>query len=343
MTFRQPPAALLCALWLLAIPACSDRSGSAAFHNPQVLVGDLEPPLALRPVSLKFAVIGDSGRWSRVQRQTAAQLAAEREHFPFDLVLMLGDNNYGDGSPESYAVTFEEPFKPLLDAGVMFYAARGNHDAGAQWNYPLFNMGGQRYYSFQRKTGVLPPLAGDRVQFIAIDSVNLDNQQMSWLERQLAASDAEWKIVFFHHPIYSSGRYAIQSAIRRQTLEQALVEHQVDAVFAGHEHFYERMMPQRGVMHFVVGASGSVRAGDLRPSSYQAKGYDRDLSFMLIEIAGDAMYFRALNRLGETVDRGKIVRMKSSLSRGTPAARRSAARDPGIPLSTAARLRNHQP
>lgn len=341
MTFRQAPAALLCALWLLAIPACSDRSGGAAPTNPQVLVGDLEPPLALRPSSLKFAVIGDSGRWSQAQRQTAAQLAAERDRFPFDLVLMLGDNNYGDGSPESYTVRFEEPFRPLLDAGVTFYAARGNHDVGEQWNYPLFNMGGQRYYTFERKTGVLPPLVGDRVQFVAVDSVKLDNQQMSWLDRQLSASDAEWKIVFFHHPIYSSGRYAIHSAARRQTLERVLVEHEVDAVFAGHEHFYERIAPQRGVMHFVVGASGSVRVGDLQPSSYQAKGYDRDLSFMLVEIAGDAMYFRALNRLGETVDRGKIVTTKLSSVRGRPAPRRSAARDPGIPPSIPARLRNH--
>ena len=98
----------------------------------------------LRTASLKFAVIGDSGQWSTAQRETAAQLAAQRANIPFELVLMLGDNNYGDGSPESYRVRFEQPYKPLLDAGVKFYAARGNHDAGAQWEYPLFNMGGER-------------------------------------------------------------------------------------------------------------------------------------------------------------------------------------------------------
>ena len=247
-----------------------------------------------------------------MQRETAAQLAAQRANVPFDLVLMLGDNNYGDGSPESYRVRFEQPYRALLDAGVRFYAARGNHDAGAQWEYPLFNMGGERYYTFQRKTGLLPPLAGDRVQFFALDSVNLDDDQLSWFDRQLSESKAEWKIVFFHHPIYSSGRYAGSSAARRSTLEHALIEHQVDAVFAGHEHLYERMAPQSGVMYFVVGASGAVRVGDLRPSSYKAAGYDRDLSFMVVEILGDTMYFRAVNRVGETVDPGKIVKVKSS-------------------------------
>jgi 3',5'-cyclic AMP phosphodiesterase CpdA len=309
MNFLHPRTALVCAL---VAAACAGSTPRSIRQGPEVIAGDHEPPLALRPASLKFAVIGDSGQWSNVQRETAAQLAAQRAKLPFELVLMLGDNNYGDGSPASYRVRFEEPYKPLLDAGVTFYAARGNHDAGTQWDYPLFNMGGQRYYTFQRKAGLLPPLAGDRVQFFALDSVHLDDDQLSWFDRQLSESKAEWKIVFFHHPIYSSGRYALSSAARRSTLEHALIEHEVDVVFAGHEHVYERMAPQSGVMYFVVGASGAVRTGDLRPSSYQTKGYDGDLSFMLVEIAGDAIYFRALNRVGETVDRGKIVKTRAS-------------------------------
>jgi len=291
--------------------ACGGPTARPA-SSLQVVAGDHEPPLALKPASLKFAVIGDSGQWSEAQRATAAQLAAQHEKLPFELVLMLGDNNYGDGSPQSYRQRFEEPYKPLLDAGVTFYAARGNHDVGAQWDYPLFNMGGERYYTFQRKSGMLPPVAGDRVQFFALDSVNLDDEQLSWFDRQLSESKADWKIVFFHHPIYSSGRYALSSAARRSTLEHVLIEHQVDVVFAGHEHLYERMVPQTGVMYFVVGASGAVRTGDLRPSPYQAKGYDGDLSFMVVEIAGDSLYFRTVTRTGETIDSGKIVKGKSS-------------------------------
>jgi 3',5'-cyclic AMP phosphodiesterase CpdA len=298
---------LLCAAWL---PACTgpDR----ASPRPEVVVGSDKPPFLLKPGSLKFAVIGDSGRWSAEQRETAAQLATQHEKFPFDFVLMLGDNNYGDGSPESYQIRFEEPFKPLLAANVKFYAALGNHDIGPQWYYPLFNMGGQRYYTFERGSGVLPPLVGDRVRFFAADTVNLDADQVVWLDRQLSESKADWKIVFMHHPLYSSGRYAFSSSLLRSTLEQSLIEHAVDVVFAGHEHLYERVIPQSGVMHFVNGAAGSVRAGDLQPSAYQAKGYDRDLTFMLVEIAGDTMYFQAINRVGETVDSGKVIKRKLS-------------------------------
>jgi hypothetical protein len=309
-----PPSfiALACAFWLFNAPGCAHPAGSTPSHTLQVVIGDDSPPLALKPLSLKFAVIGDSGQWSRAQRETAAQLVAQRAKLSFDLVLMLGDNNYGDGSPASYKVRFEEPYQPLLDAGVKFYAALGNHDVGPQWEYQPFHMSGHRYYTFERNAGLMPPLAGERVQFFALDSVNLDDAQLSWFDRKLSESKAEWKIAFFHHPIYSSGRYAFSSAARRLTLEHVLVEHQVDVVFSGHEHVYERMAPQNGVVYFVAGASGAVRVGDLRPSPYQAFGYDRDLSFMLIEIAGDALYFRAVNRLGETIDRGKIVRTRLS-------------------------------
>jgi hypothetical protein len=304
---------LACALWLSTTTACSGApEGDTAPRRPRVIVGEDGPPIALKPFSLKFAVIGDSGQWSTLQRQTAAQLSAQRARFPFDFVLMLGDNNYGDGSPDSYRVRFEEPYAALLEAGVKFYAARGNHDVGTQWDYPLFNMGGHRYYTFTRKMGLIPPVAADRVQFFALDSVTLDHEQLSWFDRGLSESKAEWKIVFLHHPVYSSGRYARSSAARRSTLEPLFVRHQVDVVFAGHEHAYERMRPQSGVIHFVAGASGAVRTGELRPSSYQAKGYDDDLTFMLVEVAGDSLYFRALNRSGETVDTGKILKTAAS-------------------------------
>ena len=307
-------ALLLLGVFAPANFSACDKPYTAAL-TPEIITGTDQPPLLLRPGSLKFAVIGDSGRWSTEQRQTAAQLVAQREKFPFDFVLMLGDNNYGDGSPESYVERFEVPFKPLLDAKVEFYATVGNHDLGPQWNYPLFHMGGNRYYTFERTAGVVPPVIsglGNNVQFFAVDTVNLDGEQMVWLDRELSESTAEWKIVYQHHPLYSSGRYAFSSGLLRRTLEQTLIEHQADVVFAGHEHLYERMRPLSGVMHFVNGAAGSVRTGDLRPSPYQAKGYDADLSFMLVEIAGNTLYFQAVNRVGETVDSGKIVKKKPS-------------------------------
>ena len=46
---------------------------------------------------------------------------------------------------------FEQPYRPLLDAGVTFYASLGNHDDQSNRLYKPFNMGGERYYTFVRE------------------------------------------------------------------------------------------------------------------------------------------------------------------------------------------------
>src|SRR5687767_1075684 len=107
-----------------------------------------------REGAVKFAVIGDSGQPGAGQTNIAKQMTAWRGRFPFEFVLMAGDNLYGSERPTDYAKKFEIPYKPLLDAGVKFYAALGNHDDPAQRLYKNFNMGGERYYSFKPRNGV---------------------------------------------------------------------------------------------------------------------------------------------------------------------------------------------
>ena len=256
-----------------------------------VVTASAEPVLASRPGAVRFAVIGDSGRGSREQYDVAAQMVASRERFPFDFVIMLGDNIYDGATPRDYRDKFERPYRALLEAGVMFYAARGNHDVGEQWRYPLFNTGGHRYFTFRRQGGPLGALSGTDVQFFAVDTVQPDAGQIAWLERELQASDAGWKVAFFHHPIYTSGRYAWHSVLARRRIEPVLRYQGVDVVFSGHEHLYERLVPQAGVAYFVSGAAGSVRRGDFARTTISAAGYDQDLHFMLVEIAGDTMQF----------------------------------------------------
>src|SRR4030095_6398880 len=102
---------------------------------------------------LTVAVIGDTGTGEKAQFDVAAQMMATRLKTPFDTVIMLGDNIYGGGKPPDFQPRFEDPYKDLLEAGVKFYAALGNHDApyaDEHAKYPKFNMGGKRYYSFGR-------------------------------------------------------------------------------------------------------------------------------------------------------------------------------------------------
>ena len=268
-----------------------------------------EPPQALRlPLkegSVRFAVIGDTGTASRGQYEVGGQMAAFRKQVAFGFVIMLGDNIYGADSAQDYQTKFELPYKALLDGGVKFYASLGNHDSSSQRFYQYFHMGGQRFYTFKPKAGV---------RFFALDSNYMDKPQLDWIEKELAASGSEWKICYFHHPLYSSASKHGSSLDLRALLEPIFVQGGVDAVFSGHDHAYERIKPQQGIHYFVSGAGGSLRKGNLRPEEFSAAGYDQDFEFMLIEIDGQDMYFQTVTRTGQTVDSGVIHK-----ERGVPA------------------------
>ena len=95
----------------------------------------------------------------------------------------------------------------------------------------------------------------------------------------------------------------------RLVLEPLFVKYGVQVVFAGHDHVYERAKPQKGIQYFTEGASGSLRKGNLRRTALTAVGYDQDRSFMLVEVAGDALHFQTISRTGQTVDSGVIPRV----------------------------------
>jgi len=223
-------------------------------------------------------------------------------------VVMLGDNIYGTNTLQDYQTKFEQPYKALLDAGVTFHAAIGNHDDPGQIHYAKFHMNGQRYYTFRESEDRVAGLAGAGVRFFVLDSRSLDPEQLEWLRQELTASGTAWKICVFHHPLYTSGRYRGGARALRLVLEPILVEGDVDVVLSGHEHFYERLQPQRGISYFTSGGAGSLRRGDIRPSTVHAKGFDTDYHFMLMEVSGTELYFQTISRSGETVDAGVIVR-----------------------------------
>lgn len=308
------PGRLALALALLLAPACHRELPPDVVRPNGVYVrAEIEPvrgSLALpnKRGSVKFAVIGDSGRGDRAQHEVAAQMIAWREKFEYDLVLMLGDNIYDRHTPDDYVAKFEAPYRALLEDGVRFQAAIGNHDDPAQIHYEQFNMGGQRYYSFRRFEMSLEGVTGGGVRFYALDSRSLDPEQLEWLGAGLKKSGSRWKIVFFHHPIYTSGRYQAASRALRAALEPVLVNGEADVVLAGHEHFYERTKPQRGILYFVSGAAGSLRRGDIRDTGLTAKGFDTDYSFILMEASGDELFFQAIARSGETIDAGVITK-----------------------------------
>jgi 3',5'-cyclic AMP phosphodiesterase CpdA len=258
----------------------------------------LAAALPSRADSVKFAVIGDSGTGDASQYEVATRMAEARATFPFDLVIMLGDNLYGRQDPQDFTAKFERPYAALLGGGVRFQASLGNHDRPTNRDYRGFNMGGERYYTYARKN----------VRFFVLDSNQMDPRQLGWLDNALKEATEGWKICYFHHPLYSDGGRHGSEVELRVRLEPVLVKYGVSVVFSGHDHIYERIKPQKGITYFVNGSSGELRRGDVRPSPLTAAYFDQDQAFSLVEIADDDLYFEARSRAGRTVDSGVIHR-----------------------------------
>jgi 3',5'-cyclic AMP phosphodiesterase CpdA len=268
-----------------------------------------------RSNSVKFAAIGDNGNGSQEQRDVANQMVKSRAAFPFDLVIMLGDNMYGGQNPRDFVDKFEQPYAALLTAGVKFQASLGNHDKPTNVNYPHFNMNGQRFYSFVR----------GNVRFLALDTTDMSPKQLAWIESTLRDAREDWKICYFHHPLYSNAARHGSDVGMRVKLEPLFTKYGVDVVFSGHDHVYERVKPQKGIYYFVSGAAGQLRRGNMRPDDATAAYFDQDRSFMLIEIAGPEMYFQSISRTGKVVDSGTITRTASRQGGGSPEAAASGA------------------
>lgn len=274
-------------------PVYAQKSAAQAQRVQPVLT------LPLKKDSVKFMAVGDTGRGNREQNELAQVMVEYRKLFPFEFVLLMGDNIYYQESAEDMKTKFENVYRPLLDGGVKFYASLGNHDESNQRFYAPFNMNGAEYYRINK----------GGISFYALNSTYMDKRQLDWLEKELSNDPAKWKIPFFHHPPYSSGKKHGSEVKVREVVEPLFLKYGVDIVLNGHEHFYERIKPQKGIYYFITGAGGEVRKNNVKKNSpLTEKAFDTDLSFMLIEIAGDELYFQVISRSGETVDSGVIKR-----------------------------------
>jgi predicted phosphodiesterase len=242
-----------------------------------------------------FALIGDSGSGDQAQQRVAeAMLAYFKTARRFPFVLMLGDNLYDD----DYDGEFSQPYKPLLDAGVKFYAALGNHDRDLEIHFKPFNMNDQDHYSFDE----------GNARFAVLNSNHpADPNQLKWLDGVYTDAGDKWRIAYFHHPLYSSGQHAAESRdVIRPALESALVKNHVDVVFSGHEHLYERIAPQQGIRYFVSGGGGrslySVHRSDFDQVAIS------EHHFMIAEISGDRLFYEAITPAEKLLDCGVLWR-----------------------------------
>jgi len=253
-----------------------------------------------------FAVIGDSGRGRKGQLAVAALL----ERVEPDLILHTGDIVYPSGEERHYDRRFFVPYGRLLKE-VPVFPILGNHDLerdnGAAYlnnfHLPRNDMQGTgRYYSFD----------WGNAHFVALNSELYHGdhsyspeEQKTWLERDLKETRHPWKIVYFHRPIYSSSKHGSDQRIR-EDLEPVLVRHQVDLVFSGHDHVYERTVPIRGVTYVVSGGGGKglYPAGSSEWTAFSKSVFHA----VLVRVDGEHLCLEAVETDGVVLDRVDLSR-----------------------------------
>jgi acid phosphatase len=266
---------------------------SASNHAPELVTARVTP----HPI-LRFVSVADTGTGDRGQYAVAKAISRYHSQNPFDLVVLAGDNIYNNGEIEKIGAVFERPYQPLLKQDVKFHACLGNHDIRTangehQVQYADFNMQG-RYYTFRR----------DPVQFFALDTnVNADwKTQLPWLEQELSRSDAPWKVVFGHHPVYTSGLYGVNQVFIKN-LTPLFQKYRVQLYINGHDHDYERTHPINGTTYLICGAGAATRP--VFRSEWTAYSASR-LSFAALEVYSDRMVVSGINTNNRIFDQGII-------------------------------------
>jgi 3',5'-cyclic AMP phosphodiesterase CpdA len=269
----------------------SDRFESAIASNAQ-------QPLTSKAPILRFISVADTGTGDRGQYAVASSMTQYCRQNPLSLVILAGDNIYNDGEIEKIGAVFERPYQPLLQQGVKFHACLGNHDIRTangepQVRYANFNMKG-RFYTFRR----------DSVQFFALDTNhNADwKTQLAWLEQELSQSKATWKVVFGHHPIYSSGIYGSNQAFIK-SLTPLFQKYGVQLYINGHEHNYERTRAINGTTYLICGGGAGTRPVERSAWTEHSAG---KLSFAAYEVYPDRIEISGIDTKNRVFDRGAI-------------------------------------
>lgn len=210
----------------------------------------LQIPHVSTPNSIFFIVFGDSGTGSTAQKQLAQVML----NYPFEFILHTGDIAYPRGTEKQIEDFFFNIYSTHLKK-ALFYPAPGNHDYLTDNLVPyLKKFNKPKYYSFDKSN----------IHFVSLDSNNISDEMLSWLRNDLKNSQKLWKMVYFHHPPYSSGLLHGEHKNVQETLVPILEEFGADLVFSGHEHNYERSCKlskgncsKEGTTYVVTGGGGA--------------------------------------------------------------------------------------
>jgi hypothetical protein len=276
-----------------------------------------------RPV--RILAFGDSGNGSDEQKQVRDEFM----NHEYDIFLHLGDMAYGSGTFVEFEERMFEVYEQFLH-GTVAWPTMGNHEFKTDGGQPYLDVyylpeqamqerDNERYYSFDY----------GNIHFVSLDSNDFilglifadrlvpegsknEVDMIDWLRADLAASDADWKIVFFHHPPYTSSVSRDPSGLVRAVIMPELEAAGVDLVLSGHDHFYERSKPiwqdavaagdDDAITYIVAGFGGTGMTETVDGNWHTAAKHDDMQGFVDMTVDGCTATGTVVTRDGNTVD-----------------------------------------
>lgn len=246
--------------------------------------------------TVRFVALGDFGTGDKFQDKVARSLCEHLNKEPFTHVVTTGDNVYPFGDPGDFEDKFFDPFECLFDRGVRFHATLGNHDTFTgggrpEIDEPAFGMAGP-YYSWK-----LGPIS-----FVMLDSNDVDDEQLAWLDRALArAATAPWTVVVFHHPVYAAGLRHGATPGFEELFVSRFAQSGVDLVLNGHDHVYTRALAS-GVTYLVTGGGGATLDICRIPLPEPVANCVSALHFVELEATKKGLVATAITHEGEVLE-----------------------------------------
>jgi len=273
---------------------CYGVDGSAPLTSR---AGFRTAPAADSTDPVRFLAFGDSGGGGADQYALLDQMYT----VPYDLMIHTGDIAYDNGTIAEFENNVFGVYAELFRS-IPFFPAPGNHEYNSTANaapfrsvFSLPGNSGNTWYSYD----------WGQVHFAALDTEADYATQMTWLDHDLAATSKPWKIVYLHRPPYSTGEHLSDTGLRTK-LAPILKAHHVQLVLAGHDHDYERMIPQDGTA-FVVTGGGGKGTRPVGTSDFTAYSTDT-IHFVYGEVTSTELTLHAIDAVGKEFDSVVIAR-----------------------------------
>ncbi len=213
------------------------------------------PPSGSDPIVL---ATGDSRTGCNSGATATANLLSQ---YPSSTLLLFNGDATDTGALSQFTDCFNTTFGKYKS---QIRPVPGNHEYGTSGASGYFTYygaqakpQGQSYYSFNTGAWHIVALNTE------ID-VSATSAQLTWLKNDLAANRTQCTLAYWHEPRWSSGNHGNNTFV--SALWQVLYDNNVDLIFNGHDHDYERFAPQnpagaadnaRGMRQFVIGTAGA--------------------------------------------------------------------------------------